>query len=70
VDMAPTLRHPNVYFSLARRQLELGKRILRNFRRSLPYSRKSGIHAGFSRVSGLGGRLLRTRRPSRPLELR
>jgi hypothetical protein len=28
VDMAPTLRHPNVNFSLARRQLELGKRIL------------------------------------------
>jgi len=28
VDTAPTLKHPNVNFSMARRQLELGKRDL------------------------------------------
>src|SRR3989442_7341697 len=51
----PHLRHPNVNLSLTRRQLELGKRILRNFRRSSPYSRKSGIHSGFRPRFGTGG---------------
>ena len=51
----PHLRHPNVNLSLTRRQLELGKRILRNFCRSSPYSRKSGIHSGFRPRFGTGG---------------